>query len=126
MFVPMARSSVLLPDILEPVTKRKVPDGADADVVGDACGRPAGADALGLRAREDGRLPLPVRRRSRRLVDDLGERPVRVIDRPECCQRRVGFQGPERHEPGPVWRPARLLPTLQQPEGMKVPQQERL
>ena len=110
---PIERRSVLLPDMLEPVTRRKVPGGPSLDVVRHP-----------LAVRDQGVPQLlggePVRR-----AVHLGKAPLRLLE-PEGGQRGERLEAAERGEPSPRLGAGIPLPFLQQEQGVEVPQEERL
>ena len=109
---PIARSSVLLPDMFEPVTSRSVPGGPDLDVVRDAA-------AAG----------------NQRVPERLGRQAPALADRRACPLRVVAAGGGERRQRidvGDGGHPAahagsrHPAPAVQSEEHVEVPERQRL
>ena len=110
---PIARNSVLLPDMFEPVTSRNEPAGpistslaTHVSLGNSGCPSCAGLEAV-----------------CRRI--DLGHRPVgMVVD--DCRQRAEGLELAQRQEPAAGVPAVSRLPRFQQIQDMEVVQKHKL
>ena len=110
---PMARSSVLLPDMFEPVTSSSVPGGPDLDVVGDpSLGRDQRM-AEGFRGQNR-------RRRRSPACTSSG------LSRRAAASADSASSSPIASSHARTRRPAVAAPSVEREQDVKVPQRERL
>ena len=112
-FRPIARSSVLFPDMFDPVTRSSVPAGPMLHVVGDAPFR--GDQRMRQRGRgigAGGRL-------------DLRHDPVRLVGAGDR-QRGQRIDGAEGREPGADVNTRSATPSLHREQHVEIPHRQRL
>ena len=112
MLRPIERSSVLFPDMFEPVMRRTVPARTDRDVVGDAA--IVGDERVADRRR---------RHLARRA--DVRDRPLGIVA-PRGAELRERVELAERVEPASDAAASHLAPPLERKEHVEIPQRQRL